>query len=55
MNLGALGRQDHAHTCVLLKNKVIWGLYIIIHTLTVFKTILQHKQDKAYITYFYHN
>jgi len=24
MNPGTLGRQDHAHTCVIFKNKVIW-------------------------------
>jgi len=28
MNPGALGRQDHAHTCVLFKNKVIWQKHI---------------------------
>ena len=36
MNPGTLGRQDHAHTCVLWKTKLHGKK-------NVFKTSLQHK------------
>ena len=39
MKPAALGIQDHVHACILLKTQFY-------SKITVFKTILQHKQDK---------
>ena len=41
------GRQDHVHTYVPFNNN-FYG------KITVFKTMLQHKQDHEYITYLYY-
>jgi len=50
MNPGALGRQGR-HIHVFYLKKALWQNIL---QKNVFKTILQHKQDKAFITYFYH-
>ena len=60
MNPGALGRQDHAHTCVLFENKITWqktfskqvyniNIFQLIEFLSCFSTMMSTLHEGSLV------